>query len=782
MLSQEVVVSGVGMFSPFGSGEKAFVNGDLSAENASGTLCPLNPEDHGVSGELAENGWRASLLAIAASRSALGEKLSTDSGLRQATGVIIGTSLFNIGLFHSFLNNFGCSGPSAIPPWALHYSLPLAHASHVAVTLGLNRMCETITDPFTAGISALGMGYRAISQGEERSLLAGGVESPSGGFLLDYLAEILTGHAQQPPVEGCAIFHLQSAAGRFGRPSDEQNSLAYIRGYTVAFTGGDLRRKETMLASFAKECFPDQEGIDLHIDAAGLPNPLTRTLTAGPALACALAVSRLEKQKPNLSQEKCKHLPFYRRGNDVDRIIVTAENSKGDLIALALQSKRESDAAAKKIYPTPHPCSGNKEKAVITGMGVIASIGVGQKAFSKALLSAESGVISYIPPGLDQAGPSTAAPVRDLAPILNIQRSAQLSSVAAKEALIDAGLVRVLPASGKSASNGVEDYSLTESNRVGLYLAETLSSAEVWIAIGEDVRDSRLELGSEALNAALKNINNTTSLSLIRQFRLRGETVTFASGCSGGLFALGRAARDCLHTAKPIILAGGVDSALFSFAFGILSQAQLLTICPDPSEAGRPFDQARDGEVTGEGSAMFIVESLESSVKRGAKPYAYVSGFGAAGDGHHFKYNKPDGEALYQAMQEALTQADLKADAIDLVIAHASGFQGSDSIEVRALARLLSGVNPLPPVVSIKGATGQPFSAGAPLQVAAALCAFRENMIPPTAHFSLGDAEDPFDHVPVARKSKTALRHILITSYGYGGGKAAMVLSAYGDK
>ncbi len=139
------------MFSPFGSGKMA-----LESTDAAGDICPLKPEDHGVTGELAEEGWRASLLAIAASRAALGEKLTADSTLRHTTGVIIGTSLFNIGLFHSYLNNFGSSGPTAIPPWALHYSLPLAHASHVAVTLGLNRMCETITDPFTAGICALG--------------------------------------------------------------------------------------------------------------------------------------------------------------------------------------------------------------------------------------------------------------------------------------------------------------------------------------------------------------------------------------------------------------------------------------------------------------------------------------------------------------------------------------------------------------------------------------------------------------------------------------------------
>ena len=752
----------------------------LESIESAAERCPLNPEDHGVTGELAEHGWRASLLAIAASRSALGEKLEKDKKLRQSTGVIIGTSLLNIGLFYDYLNNFGSSGSKAIPPWALHYSLPLAHASHVAVTFGLNRMCETITDPFTAGICALGMGYRAIAQGEESSLLAGGVESPSGGFLLDFLAELLTGDPQQRPVEGCAIFHLQSASNQHGAAANESDILAYICGYSTAFTGKDCGIKESLLARFAAESFSDQKGVDLIIDAANLPEPLPHSLTAGPVLACGLAISLLEKPNPRI--KNTGPLSIYRRGKDVDRVIVTAENPRGETVALALQSRRDKNETSKKIYASAYHYTRNKIKAVITGMGVTAAMGVGQKAFSKALLSGKSGVISYIPPGLDQAGPSTAAPVRELAPAPNIQRSIQLVSVTAEEALSDADLIRDLPASDQSPLTSVENSHLPDTDKIGLYLAETLASAEVWVSVGEDVRDGRLELGSKALNDALKSINQTTSLSLIRQFRLRGEAITFASGCSGGLFALGRAARDCMHKDRPIILAGGVDSDLFPFAFGILSQAQLLTVCSDPGEAGKPFDQGRDGEVTGEGSAMFVIEHPESAEKRGVKPYAYISGFGTAGDGHHFKYNKPDGEALYQAMQEALIQAELQADAVDLVVAHASGFQGSDAIEIRALARLFDSCKILPPVISIKGATGQPFSAGAPLQVAAALCAFRKNMIPPTAHFKQGDKDDLFDHVPVPRKPKSPVHNILITSYGYGGGKAAMVLSAYGSK
>jgi 3-oxoacyl-(acyl-carrier-protein) synthase len=770
---KEVFITGMGMFSPLGKGEAALTANDRGDSWSGNEHCILHPEDHGVTGELGEKGWRASLLAVAASRAALGNRLADNNEAGRKTGIIIGTSLFNLGLFHSYLNAYGHRGSSAIPPWALHYGLPLAHASHVAVTLGLNRMCETITDPITAGISALGMGFRAIMHGEEQSLLVGGVDSPSGGILLDFLAELLTGNPCHRPLEGCAIFHLQSGEkdSVFTMPSEKV--LAYVRGYTMAYTGGDPRIKETLLAGLAARSFPDSEGVDLVIETTDLPDPLPRTLTAGPVLACGLAISLMEKPLPAYREKLGSKRSLYRRGKYVDRVIVAAEGPRGECAAVAFLSGRERDETISKRKNSRYKYQAPEPRAVITGMGVTAAIGVGKEPFFRALISGESGVVHYLTPGLDKTGPSTAAPVCDLMPVSGMQRSTQLVLAAAEEALFDAGLKGNSPSAAMVEEDGA---------KMGVYLAETISSAQVWVETGEALRDGRIELNHNALKNALNNIRESTMVSVVKRFDCRGETVTFASGCSGGLFAIGRAARDVLGAAAgPLILAGGVDSDLFPFAFGILSRANLLTTCPDPSEAGKPFDRDRDGEVTGEGSAIFVVEHPESAAKRGVKPYAVISGFGAAGDGHHFKYNKPDGQALFDAMQEALVRARLDVSEVDLVVSHASGFKGSDAIEIRALAALFRDCNPLPPVISIKGATGQPFSAGAPLQVAAAICALRNNMIPPTAHFRNADDDDPFDHFRTAQKPEKPIRNVMITAYGYGGGKAVMVLSAHGE-
>jgi len=831
----KVAVTGVGMLSPLGRGEKAFVMAkDNYSSSITNNACSLSSNDYGANGELSKKGWRATLLALVASRMALEQAFPFESEPDRRTGVIFGTSLIDLSALERYLAAFRQDGPQAIPTWALHYGLPLAHASHVAVSLRLKGMCETLNDPITAGISAVGMGYRVVALGEECSLLAGGVDSPSDSIFLDSLAETLSVRSFLRPAEGCAVFHLQ--AEEPDSISYHSKAAAYICGYAKAFTEGKRERNEALIQRLAKESFPGGEGVDLLLDTANLPDPIPRALAGGSSLACGLAISLMDKPVPEFAQKTAPSLLPLRSRNNVRRVIVTAEGPAGDCAAIAFASCRESsktrmsrryvsfsnldnncgitsrDSSAadstwavrngettiRSIYNSGEIAP----RAFITGIGIASPIGVGRDAFYKALISGTSGVVRYVPPGLEGAGPSTAALVPYFPTVPGIQRSTQLAFAATEEALLDAGLndyfYRAMPGlTGKpSLTIGVPDdsmhlnkvasderimsYGHRKEPMVGLYLGETLPSMEAMKHLEEILREGNNASEDGALADALKDIRESTLARVAKRFGLSGEVLTFGSGCTGGLFALGRAARDVLEGTTSLILAGSSESNLFPFAFGVLSRAKLLTSCPNPNEAGRPFDEDRDGEVTAEGSVMFVVEHPDSAVERGAEPYAIVSGFGTAGDAYHFKYNKLDGESLLDASKMALNKAGLDASEIDLVIAHASGFKRSDAIEVRALANLFSGCETFPPVISIKGATGQAFSAGGLFQVAAALCALEKGIIPPTAHFKQADEDDPFDHVPTARKAEVPIRHILITSYGYGGGKAALVLSAHG--
>ncbi len=892
--NMKVAITGLGMFSPFGKGKEAlpphFSNATGKTKSGRFHRCPLSPQDHGVTGELSEKGWRASLLGIAASRMALGQACPFNSEIPRQMGVIIGTSLLDLSALEYYLALFRQKGPESLPPWALHYGLPLAHASHIAVSLRLQGICETFCDPLISGLHALGMGYRTIIRGETPAILAGAVDSPSGNLLFPAMAALYSKGFPHPEnvelAEGSAVFHLRGENGEVASPAIRP--AAYISGYAAALTAGNNHKKEVLLQQLAASAFPDGKGVDLLLDTASLSAPYSTALAAGPALACALAIALM-----NGSKIASRYIPLnvqfkslLRDNKGFGRAIVFADGPAGESAAVALaapwdrnsnqvrekEKNNKEEEAKRDVWSSSAGLRVPASKAVITGIGVASAIGLGRDVFFQALLRGAGGAQKYIPPGIERTGPCTAALIEELTPSASMQRSTQLAWVTAKEALSDAGLMMSVP-DGKvtgSASitkrypeekleqplnnsdphqispadylsnskkvnrnNITQDFGqvLAKEHKIGLYLGETLSSVEAWIklenllqaeenekettnhaSISEiivflkretkdaggkrrtDVLESMNEVVKtseatsikqkyfpEALFHVLERLCKNTKDLIVKDFRIEGEAITFASGCTGGLLALGRAARDVQLKPGSILLAGGTDSNLFPLAYGILSQAKLLTTCPDPCRAGRPFDQDRDGELTGEGSALFVIEHASSAAKRNVKPYAVLSGFGAAGEGYHFKYNKLDGLALIKACQEALDQAELNPFDIDLVIAHASGFQRSDAIEVKALSTLFGSCKTFPPVVSIKGATGQPFSAGDPLQVAAALCALQTGVIPPTVHFNRGDEEDIFDHVPEARQAEKPIQHVLVTSYGYGGGKAALILSAWSD-
>jgi len=387
------------------------------------------------------------------------------------------------------------------------------------------------------------------------------------------------------------------------------------------------------------------------------------------------------------------------------------------------------------------------EQAWITGIGVVSPLGVGKEQFWEALVLGRSAVASYLPEGGPYAS-VVAARVGEIETAPGQARGTTLALAAARLALADAGL-------------GARTEAVREG---GIYVGEALSNLALW----EACLDGR--------RGGAPDVLATSTAHLARAFGLEGEALTLASGCIGGLAAIGRAARDIRNGAAGMALAGASDSTLSPFPFAVLCKAKLLTTCPVPERAGRPFDTERDMEVTAEGAAFLALESSSAALARGARRIAVVRGFGMAGDAYHFKYNRPGGLALARAARAALGDAGLGPEDVDLVLAHASGFKGSDAIEVAALRALFENrTRRLPPVVSIKGATGQPFSAGGSTQAAAAALALERQTVPPTAHFDSADPEDPFDHV--RRAVRGEIEVALLTSYGYGGGKAALVIT-----
>ena len=312
-----VAVTGVGAISPLGTGMAALRTGAVASRQC--RLPSAEPESawHGMGEDLAEQGARATLLAIAASRMALAGR--GDGPLPETAGIVLGTSLPDLGAVEEHRRTFDGQGSEALSPLILHYSLPLSHAGFAAVTLGLPGPVETHAEPVLAGLSAIGHAARSIAGGESELLLAGGVDSPTGRILAQPLRDALG----IEPSEACAILALEPAAG--------SGHAVAIEGFALRFVGCDVQRKAALVRAVAKG------DLDTVIAPESLPDPLPGAMAGGAAMACAWAALVLERREPPPPPPGWAR-DLSRPGKVADRIVVFAESPGGFAGALLMKA------------------------------------------------------------------------------------------------------------------------------------------------------------------------------------------------------------------------------------------------------------------------------------------------------------------------------------------------------------------------------------------------------------------------------------------------------------
>jgi hypothetical protein len=309
-----VAVTGVGAISPLGTGVDALRTGAVASRQ-----CPLPAADAEWAGRgegLAEHGARGTLLAIAAARMALAGR--GDGQLPETAGIVLGTSLPDLGALEEHRRAFDRQGSEGLPPWILHFSLPLSHAGFAAVTLGLPGPVETHAEPGLGGLAAIGHAARSIAAGESELLLAGGVDSPTGRQLAQPLRDALGFE----PAEACALLALEPATG--------SGHAVTIERFASRFVGADVQRKAALVEAVANG---DLAAV---IAPEALPDPLRGAMAGAAALACACAVLVLERrQAPPPSPVWARDLS--RPGEAANRIVVFAEGPGGFAGALLLK-------------------------------------------------------------------------------------------------------------------------------------------------------------------------------------------------------------------------------------------------------------------------------------------------------------------------------------------------------------------------------------------------------------------------------------------------------------
>lgn len=422
-------------------------------------------------------------------------------------------------------------------------------------------------------------------------------------------------------------------------------------------------------------------------------------------------------------------------------------------------------------------------RVVVTGIGLVTPFGVGLRPLWEGLLAGTS-AISFVS-AFDASACSTPLGgeirpeifdaskfVADRKRLRLMGRHTQLAVSAAVLAMQDAGV----------------DTRRLEPNPVGVFMGTSHDRSalheiyELLTHLGdlEDLQKLHMSRLWEMANRYydpmhfLRTLPNGPAAHIAIHYNARGPNSTILTDGIASAQAVGDAARIIERGDADVMLAGGTDSEVNPEGFlcwellGLLSHNRT-----DPARASRPFDRDRDGMVLGEGSGVLVLEALEHARARDASIYGELLGYGSATDRRVMPGETSEGEAIQQAMETALRDADCSPDSVGYLNAHGLSSPLLDRVEARAIRRLFP--QQTPPVSSIKGAIGYLSAAAGVVDLAACLLALRAGVLPPTINLETPGPECELDHVanvPRAARITTALS----ICYGFGGQAVALLV------
>ena len=260
------------------------------------------------------------------------------------------------------------------------------------------------------------------------------------------------------------------------------------------------------------------------------------------------------------------------------------------------------------------------------------------------------------------------------------------------------------------------------------------------------------------------------------RFGARGPNSSVVTACATGNHAIGDAMKIIQRGDADVMIAGGAEAIIIPLTIaGFCQMKAMSTRNDDPTRASRPFDAGRDGFVCGEGGGLVILESLSHAVRRGAKIYAEVAGYGMTGDAHHMTAPDPEGDGAARAMAAALRDANLEPTAVGYINAHGTSTPYNDKFETLAIKRVFGDHARKLAVSSTKSMTGHLLGAAGGIEAIATALALHHGILPPTINCETPDPECDLDYVPnQARKQDVDVA--LTNAFGFGGTNATLAL------
>ena len=407
---------------------------------------------------------------------------------------------------------------------------------------------------------------------------------------------------------------------------------------------------------------------------------------------------------------------------------------------------------------------------VITGIGVLASNGIGKDEFWKALKEGKSGIkpVSLFDTGNLRS--KLAGEIKDFNPeailgpkgLRNLDRSTKLVLSASKLALDDAGMKNPVPEE--------------DTDIFGVSLGSTMGS--VW-SISEFDKEG-LRDGPRSVNPALfsNTVINSPASQISIRFNIQGFNCTVSTGFCSSLDAIYYAMNMINLYGYKVILAGGVEELCEQTYKGFHKIGHLAGSRAGHEELNCPFDKRRNGILFGEGACIVILEELEHAKSRSAKIYAEVLGYGTRFDPASKNIYSPKAEGAASAIQTCLDDAHVAPTDIDYISAAADSTLDCDAMETTAVKHIFGEKAGGIPVSSIKSMIGETFSASGAMNLAGSVGMLEYNFIPPTINYEKPDRRCDLDYVPnTARQAK--VDKILVDSFSPSGSNSCLAIGRY---
>jgi 3-oxoacyl-[acyl-carrier-protein] synthase II len=410
----------------------------------------------------------------------------------------------------------------------------------------------------------------------------------------------------------------------------------------------------------------------------------------------------------------------------------------------------------------------SSRRVVVTGLGVVTSIGHTVDAFWASLVAGRGGIhrITLFDPKdfACQIGAEVrdweAADHMDPKEARRNDRYMHFGFVAAKQAVADAGL----------------DMAKEDGDRVGVIVGSGIGGMYTY--------ESQLKVLAERGPRKVSPftipslIGNMCSGLVAIELGARGPNFGVVSACATGTHALGEAAHTIRRGDADVMVAGGSEAAITPFAYAsFCSMKAMSTRNESPETACRPFDRGRDGFIMGEGAGVLVLESLEHAQARGARIYCELAGYAATCDAFHITQPDPEGKGLSMAMKRALASAAVTPDQIDYINAHGTSTPYNDKFETLAIKKVFGDHAQSVPVSSTKSMTGHLLGAAGGIESVICVKTIQAQVIAPTINLGDPDPECDLDYVPNVARAAT-VRTVLSNNLGFGGQNASVVFRA----